>query len=98
MRGVRITIAAIVAVGLMALAGPAFAGDSSPGSPPKGTIVFRDGGTDGGTDSGATEVGGAASLLPFTGAQITGFVVVALLTIGAGMVIVRRTRDVRRLT
>jgi hypothetical protein len=98
MRGMRIVVGVILVVGVVGIASPAFARGSSPGSPPKGDITFRDTGSDDAAEvRGAPDV--ASGVLPFTGAQLTGFVVVALLTIGTGVLLVRRTKShARRLT
>ncbi len=91
MRGIRIMlVAAILAVGLVGMAGPALAAEgSAPGAEVQGDVINT------GSNGGTGVLGGSSStpsgVLPFTGAQITGFLVVALLAIGTGVVLVRRT-------
>jgi LPXTG-motif cell wall-anchored protein len=89
MRTIKILAVAVATLALLWLAGPAMAQQDP--YPPGGGVEGENQGQDGqdGNVSGSTEAEGD---LPFTGAEITLYSAVGLGAIGAGVLILRRTR------
>ena len=86
MRTMKIMAVAIATLALLWLAGPAMAQQDP--YPPGGGVEGEDEGRNGNV-SGTTDADGG---LPFTGAEITLYSAVGLGAIGAGVLILRRTR------
>ena len=86
----RLALAVVLTLGLLALAAPAFAGSGNthPKNVVRGKRVAK-----GPSVLGTTTTQPApGAALPFTGAQLTGFVLVGLGAIATGTLIVRRSR------
>lgn len=90
MRTIKILAVAVATLALLWLAGPAMAQEDPypPGGGVEGANEGRDGNVSGSTDDADDAEGG----LPFTGAEITLYSAVGLGAIGAGVLILRRTR------
>ncbi|CAN5654897.1 hypothetical protein BH24ACT26_BH24ACT26_12240 [soil metagenome] len=84
MRAPKLASIVILVVAIMALMGPALAGHGSGEQPPKvdDEITQRD-------PQNAEE---RSSTLPFTGGDVLAFVLVGTATVGAGGVLMHRTR------
>jgi hypothetical protein len=84
MRTIKILVVALATLSVLWLAGPAMAQDDP--YPPGGGVGGAGEGQDG--DVGAADEGG----LPFTGAEITLYAAIGIGAVGAGVLILRRTR------
>ncbi|CAN5702311.1 hypothetical protein BH24ACT26_BH24ACT26_05060 [soil metagenome] len=97
MRNVRIFVVLVVLAATMGLMGSAF-GQEGSAELPGDTVqdkFFNRGETRPGEDVLGTRFPGqrGESALPFTGSDLTLFVVAGLVAVGAGAAFVRRTRD-----
>ena len=99
MRSVRVLLVLAVAAAALSIMGPAVAAGSAEKPPPEvqGKVIHNSPNT----PSQGPEVlplltpreRGATAALPFTGADLTLFVVAGAAAVGAGALIVRRTRS-----
>jgi hypothetical protein len=95
MKSIRILLVLTIIAAALAVMGPALAAGSNEQPPPnvKGKIIRNGNSPNQGPSVLGARERGATGALPFTGSELTLFVVAGTAAVGAGTVLVRRSRS-----